>query len=446
MVKKILPYIIALPGLFLLVNNYPYFMLFSVFALALLSIIFLIIRGEITTFHIDILAILSIIYIYFILSYFISNQTIANFFTYAFLKNDGNFFFCYLPFFILAVPYFDYEKASRVYVRFVFFTFSLFAILGIFGFLTKSLIPLFSVDSTRGFLFLALNNAHNATGSVYSVVSLSALVFFLREKGAKKVLYAIITVLLLVALYLTDSRGSYVGFIAGLIIVLWFNFRPIKFLKVFGVILLASVPVVYFTGIYKSFLLLFDPKGTTLQRFSLWAKALNLFNQSPLFGVGFARFNDINNQNFPLTGIRGFISFYMLPNFDFSSGHAHNSYLQFLSETGLIGLGLLLFFWIFCFVKLIKAFRGSNNDFSRMIFLSGLGIIACLLALSVSENYLSATTVMMFVSMIVSLSIGLHWQEKAKRDIVPDNVMPDNNAKPAVLPNSITLSKESAKD
>jgi O-antigen ligase len=446
MFKKILPYIVALPGLFLLVNNYPYFMIFSVFVLALFSIVFLIMRGKITAFHSEILSILSIIYIYYILTYFISNQPLVNFFSLDFLRNDGNFFFCYLPFFILAVPYFDYEKVTRIYMRFVFFTFSIFAILGILGFFTRSFQPLFSIDRTRGFLFLAFNNAHNATGSVYAVVSLAAMAFFLKEKGAKKVFYAIITLLLLAALYLTNSRGSILGFISGLVILIWFNFRPLKFLKVFGAMILVSAPIIYFSGIYKSIMTVFSLEGTTLTRLSLWTKALRLFNESPLFGVGFGRFNDINTKPISLEGVRGLISFYVLPNFSYNTAHAHNSYLQFLSETGLIGLSLLLFFWIFCYVKLLRAYRGTDNDFSSKIFLSCIGIISCLLVISVTENYLSATTVMMFVSAIVSLSIGLHWQEKAGKYIMPENILPDNSKKPEILSNTGALAKENMKD
>jgi O-antigen ligase len=297
------------------------------------------------------------------------------------------------------------------------------------------------VDRARGFLFLAFNNAHNATGSVYAGVSLTALVFFLKEKGVKKILYALMTLILLAALILTNSRGSIVGFIAGLVIVFWFNFKPIKFIKVFGALILLSIPIIYFSKIYRSILAVFSLEGTTLTRISLWTKALNLFNQSPLFGVGFGRFNDINDQNFSLSGIRGFIAFYIRPVFNFNTAHAHNSYLQFLSETGIIGLSLILFFWILCFLKLARAYRDTKNDFSARIFLSGIGIIICLLVMSLTENYLSATTVMMYVSMLLSLSIGLHWQEK-----VCMSGERDKNFIPGLLSGPSTLAKENIKD
>jgi len=46
-----------------------------------------------------------------------------------------------------------------------------------------------------------------------------------------------------------------------------------------------------------------------------------------------------------------------------------------------------------------------------MDYLSSAGSIITLLTLSLSENYLSATTIMIPLSMLTSLAIGLSWQE-----------------------------------
>jgi O-antigen ligase len=98
-------------------------------------------------------------------------------------------------------------------------------------------------------------------------------------------------------------------------------------------------------------------------------------------------------------------------NFDYSFGHAHNAYLHFLSETGIIGLGLLFLFWVLCFRKIKKGYNFSNDGFSKKVFLSSLAGIIVLFFLSLTENYLSATTAMMCISMVVSLSIGMYWQK-----------------------------------
>jgi len=158
-------------------------------------------------------------------------------------------------------------------------------------------------------------------------------------------------------------------------------------------------------------------EGTAAVRLRLWEKAWYLFSQSPIFGVGFARYNDIDYEGIRLFGIPQVAAIFLEPKFDYSSAHAHNSYLQFLAETGIVGLGLVLLFWVLCYIKLLKAYNKSGSDFSAKIYLSCLGIIAALFALSATEHYFSATTIMMCVSVIISLALGLFWQENKYQDL-----------------------------
>jgi len=424
---KLIYFLIASSGLFLLVNEYPYFGIFSILILLFLGILFLFYKGTITPVHIGVVGVLLAIYIYFILSYFISNQSLSNFLSYDFLRYDGNFFFCYIPFFALAVPYFNYEKASRLYFYFIFFTFSLLSVAGILGFLTKNYSPIFLLDKYEGPMLVGLNHAHNATGSVYALASIFALAFALKSHKKQKIYYIVILLLCMSGLVMTQSRGSYIGFVVGSLFVVWLHFRSIlKFIIITAVISVISLPLIFFTNLHERFIQILDIANWTVgKRIDLWIKALSLFKQSPIFGVGFGRFNDIsyniNDYGYTLTRLDEFVGipkiFYThnAPNFDFSSAHAHNSYLQFLAETGVIGLGLILFFWVLCYRIILKAYNYTNNKFSKKIYLSGLGSIVVLFAMSFTENYFSATTMIMCLSVIVSLSLGLYWQERYKK-------------------------------
>jgi O-antigen ligase len=108
----------------------------------------------------------------------------------------------------------------------------------------------------------------------------------------------------------------------------------------------------------------------------------------------------------------------MKQSYYFDSSHAHNSYLQFLTETGIIGLGLLLLFWILCIIKVLKAYNSTNEVFTSKVLLSSLASIFVLLILSFFENFLSATTVMIAVSILVPMSIGLYWEDYNKSNII----------------------------
>ncbi|MCL4385560.1 MAG: O-antigen ligase family protein [Actinobacteria bacterium] len=267
-------------------------------------------------------------------------------------------------------------------------------------------------DPYAGKFFHAFNVTHNATGSVYSIICIFALVFFLREKNLyKKIIYIFVLASCMLGLFITKSRGSYVGFAMALIFVLWMNYRSVKkFFISISIIIGASVPFIYITGAYKRILQIFDFKATTLVRFDLWERAWNLFSSSPIFGVGFGRYND-NFDYTRLQGIRGFFNLYIDPNFIINDAHAHNAYLQFLSETGIFGLFLLLLFWFLCFYKINRACINTKDEFSKKVYLCGLGSIINLLIISLTENYLSATTVMVCVSIIIALSLGLIWQD-----------------------------------
>jgi len=430
---KLIYFLVASSGLFLLVNKYPYFGVLSILILLFLGILFLFYKGLVTSIHISVLGILSIIYIYFILSYFISNQTLSNFLSYSFLRYDGNFFFCYIPFFALAVPYFNYEKVLRIYFSFIFFTFSILSVAGIIGILTKKYSPIILNDKYDGLMLVGLNSAHNATGSVYALASIFALVFLLKSKKRLKIYYIIILLLCLAGLVMTKSRGSYIGFVIGALLVIWLYFRSIlKFVITAITISAISLSLIFFTNLRERFIKILDINNwasnwTIHTRIDLWKKALYLFRQSSIFGVGFGRFNDINyninSYGYTVTRLDEFVGFpkifyiYNASNFDFSSAHAHNSYLQFLAETGIIGLGLLILFWILCYRIILKAYNYTNNEFFKKVYLSCLGGIVVLFVMSFTENYFSATTMMMCMSVVTSLSLGLYWQEKYKLNI-----------------------------
>jgi len=419
-IKNLLYLLIASPGLFLLVNKYPYYAILSILAVLFLGILFFLYKGTVTVYHKDILAILAIIYLYFLLSYFVSNQTLSNFFSYPFLRYDGNFFFCYLPFFALAVPYFDYRKVSRIYINFIFVIFSIFSMLGIIGMITKNYSYFFLYKSSEGPTFIALNHAHNATASVYVIVSIFALSFLLHSAKKLKIIYGLILILNLFGLVITKSRGGLIAFVAGALIVIWFYYKSfLKFIITTLALGVLSIPLIIVTDSHHRFIAMLDPTTWAIKtRIVLWEKAWNLFTQSPFFGVGFARYNDVNSISAErLIGFPEIADFFIESNFDFSAGHAHNSYLQFLSETGIIGIGLLVLFWILCFIKVKKGYNSTNDDFSKKVFLATLGSIVVLFVLALTENFFSATTVMMCMSMIVSLSIGLYWQESMQKNL-----------------------------
>jgi O-antigen ligase len=426
--KKIFPnilcFVVALPGLFLLTNKYPLFAIISNLAVVILGIFFLCYKRYITADHYGVLGVLSILYFYFILSYFISGQPLKSFFTYEFLRYDGSFFFGYILFFALAIPFLNYRKTANIYFKILFFTFSVFALFAIGMYLGKNFSILFNLQNNE-INFIVFNFAHNATGSVYSLVSIFLLAFFLWERNKKyKIVYIIMLTLCLAGLFLTRSRGSYISFTVGAIVILWIYFRSFKkFIKALLIMVAALIPVIFISGAYKRILQIFDfNEGTISWRIILFERAMYMFKQSPIFGIGFGRFNDIifpgmtNNFSFNnmhiFLGYPKIVSFFMEGNFISSASHAHNSYANFLAETGIIGLGLILLFWVLCFKIIFRGYIITKDELAKKIFLSAMGGIIALFTISFTENYFASPTILMCLSMVTSLSLGLSWQER----------------------------------
>jgi O-antigen ligase len=273
-------------------------------------------------------------------------------------------------------------------------------------------------------MLVGLNHAHNATGSVYALACIFALAFALRSKKKYKIYYAVILVICLAGLFMTQSRGSYVGFVAGALIVIWYHFRSIlKFSLITIGFTVLSIPFFIVFRLHERFLIIFNAEYWSVgRRIDLWTKAVYLFKQSPIFGVGFGRFNDIdyNIDQYALiqldefAGFPGIINIHNAASYDFNTAHAHNSYLHFLAETGILGIGLIILFWILCYRIILKGYNSTSNNFYKTTYLSSLGSIIILFTMSFTENYFSATTMIMCLSMVVSLALGLLWQENKK--------------------------------
>ncbi|HEY4662898.1 MAG TPA: O-antigen ligase family protein [Candidatus Humimicrobiaceae bacterium] len=418
-IKELAYILIALLPVFILMNRFPYFSIFIIIILFFMGIFHFFKNRDISEQHIRINILLFSLSFYLIFSYLISRQPVINLFKYEFIRNDGNFFFSYAPFLILAIPFLDYKKAARIYFQFLFIAFTFFAVIGFFQYVNGMSSLMIRIDDVYvGPMFIALNNSHNATGSVFSIVSIFAFAFFLESDSKEKIAYLFISMLSFIALIMTKSRGSLVAFILGVFFLLLISSKSLlKFLRNILILAVVVIPLVFITGTFGRILQIFHIYDlSALTRFSLWDKAILLFKQSPMLGIGFARYNDVpwNFDKVPLTGNPGIFSLYTSGNYIFNDTNAHSSYLHFLAETGVVGLILILAFWIFCFVIIFKAYRRTTDYFSKKVYLSIIGGIITLFILSVTENYMTAPTVMLCLSFATSLIIGLSGQEKAK--------------------------------
>lgn len=217
-------------------------------------------------------------------------------------------------------------------------------------------------------------------------VGMGALISIGLFVANKKKFFLINFLFLSMVLFLTFSRGGYLGFLVGLLvfICLYWTRAGINFKKWFFIILiivLASAFIyqnVFVTRLLSSFDL---SEGSNVGRLSLWAQSLDLFRQEPLWGHGLASYAPLIAPSVigasPIT--------------------THNLYLDILVDLGLIGLFLFL---AGCFYSLRALFKKAKRE---PLFLGFLAAFVYFLIHSFFEiGIFNPATFFVFTALILS--------------------------------------------
>lgn len=185
-------------------------------------------------------------------------------------------------------------------------------------------------------------------------------------------------IIIIMAIFMSGSRGGVVSLIAGVIVML-FILRREGEVKVN--LFLLSIILAFVTGLFfiierwqvldtLSSLLTFHEDISLLYRFKGWKVAIQVFMDFPVAGTGFGTFGEIFLLYRPTS---------MLTTFN----HAHNEYLQFLTEGGLFGLLLIsipLVYFSLTFNPIM------TNDGDREIRYVRAGLFAAMVALLVHNT------------------------------------------------------------
>lgn len=226
------------------------------------------------------------------------------------------------------------------------------------------------------------------------------------------VIYAVITALLAIALYLSFSRGAWLGAVAatGAMIA----FAPRRWWIGVGLVTLAVALVVGLsgTGLLPSsiserladagdILQIRDVRGVAIndanyaliERQAHWQAAINMLTEHPWTGVGFSNYQPVYEQ-------------YRLLNWPMPLGHAHNIYLNIAAETGIPGLMFYLILWATIFVVTLQTIRRSHG-IQRAVAIGLLGTWVHLSTHMLVDNlYVNNTHLMIgaLLGLLVSLN------------------------------------------
>ncbi len=223
------------------------------------------------------------------------------------------------------------------------------------------------------------------------IIPLSVSLFWYTKKISKKIVFLGTTLIMILAMLMTLSRGSWVGFaFSALVFILLLEKR----------LLLLVVPIslgaVYFLpqSILNRIMSIGNFADSSIAyRFTMWEITMDIIRDYPIAGVGFGHlpFKQIFE-----TYIR------TMPIY-----HSHNTYLQTAVEMGIPGLLVFLFLLFILFkygiLKLVK----SEDRYIRILSAGALSSLGGVLTHGMAENVLYLPRIIFTFWIIVGLILTL---------------------------------------
>lgn len=218
-------------------------------------------------------------------------------------------------------------------------------------------------------------NEPNMWGQVLVAVIPFAVFGFLRENSARKWVYALCFVILLAELLNTYSRGAYLAFLVGMLLIVFFftRFNPLFAFGVLAaaILLFPFLPVQYKERLQTITVLAPSTQNGVYEESSFRGRAseiqtgLVMFAAHPVLGVGAANY-PVNYQEYTqLIGLE----------VRSEDREAHSLYVEIMAETGILGLTSFLGLAFFIFQALDRLRRDIADLASHRKWLSHISAL-----------------------------------------------------------------------
>ena len=230
--------------------------------------------------------------------------------------------------------------------------------------------------------------------AIGSMLLISIIVFSIKSKKIKEtIIYSLALIMALVALILTQGRGAWLGFIAGLSILLWILIKNKKIyvgivvlslLLGFGVINSKALEKNRYVKRIENIVNLKDSSNNS--RILLWKSGIEMYRDNPIFGVGRDNAGDYSLE-YMENHFKG-----QKPNW-FSkrmmelagAGNLHSLYITSLAEEGILSIPFVGMF-LFILYRQIRYCMNRERDFNFYIVAGTAGMLVAFLVGGLTEN------------------------------------------------------------
>jgi len=261
--------------------------------------------------------------------------------------------FIYLCVSIFMQNYFNNEnKVEKLCMYLV--SFSILA--AIFGFIEKAIYVYFDINIWYRFLEIKyqpiVNNRMysffgnpNVAGNWFAIMIVMSLYFFNTKSKNTKLYYQVATILFIIALYLTGSRGAFIGLLFGI-----FTFYLLKGRKkdmwLFITIFIITCAVTFMPSQILKNVTGHNFGDSFINRLGIWKGCLKMIKAKPITGWGLMGITDNGAQ-------------FMKGYYYATLYHGHNIWITITTSLGVIGLGIYAYMKISLFRDL-KTLRSRN--------------------------------------------------------------------------------------
>ena len=281
--------------------------------------------------------------------------------------------FSYIAFFLALIGWIDDRRQIQSIIKAMLLSTIGVALFGFYQIWDKGYTDLYyhlyplqedSLDEWSGRITSFLFHFNSLAGYLNLVLPFSLGCMVLAKDRGMRYLATICHGLTGTALYFTGSRGGLIAYGGMLVVSLWF-LKPRR-VAVLRVLLAAALSVAVVLSLQRE-----SAGGARLQevdeftsasRLALWGAAGAMFVQHPVLGVGYGNYRSLYGDYIPGAAP--------------DQLDAHNLYLQFLSETGVIGFAIF-FVIITTFARMAIKLARSPDSFDRLI---GIGVGGALAA------------------------------------------------------------------
>jgi len=284
------------------------------------------------------------------------------------------------------------ESVTRLYIVVASFV-ALFGVLQLISLIPNPMQIQFSDqvigggDTSRIASFLGNSNL---LAGYLSVPLFLAWALYRQSSGISSLKYLAAFSLFMITLMLTFSRGAYIGFIVGAMVLVLFERgkrfvrRSLKFAIAIpiAIIIISLLSAVYSTFFKSDYVLLPNPlrediselDSSARKRHIYWGMAVKMWKSNPIIGIGAGQFQVHFNDYLPSK-----YSFLKKVN-------AHSTYLQILAELGLVGL--MAFLGLFGYVFLMVQKEKKVDYKMRRMGMAALAGLIALLVIGFVHNVL----------------------------------------------------------